>query len=210
MKKLVVVLLGVLVVAVTAVGSGLARPLKPPKDVVGQVYVNDNTAGVNTVAGFDRHGDGSLSPLPGSPFQVGGAGTGKGTASQGALQLSADGQFLLAVDAGSNQISVLRIERDGSLDPADDSPVSSGGVNPVSIAVSGKLVYVANQGPGTNLGDTNYTGFKLRDGHLNPIDGSTDPTAERRSARARCFSTLTARSSSAPASVRPRSTASSS
>ena len=170
MKKLVVVLVGVLVVAVSAVGSGFA---KPSRNIVGQVYVNDNTAGVNTVAGFNRHADGSLSPIPGSPFQVGGAGTGKGTASQGALQLSADGRFLFAVDAASNQISVLRIERDGSLDSADGSPVASGGVNPVSIAVSGKLVYVANQGPGTNPGDANYTGFKFSDGHLNPIDGST-------------------------------------
>jgi hypothetical protein len=48
-------------------------------------------------------------------------------------------------------------------------------VNPVSIAVSGRLVYVANQGPGTNAGDTNYTGFRLRDGDLKPIDGSTIP-----------------------------------
>ena len=119
MKKLVVVLAGVLAVAVCVVGSGLA---KPSKDVVGQVYVNDNTAGVNTVAGFDRHADGSLSPMPGSPFAVGGAGTGNGTASQGALQLSDDGQYLLAVDAGSNQISVLRIKHDGSLDPATARP----------------------------------------------------------------------------------------
>jgi 6-phosphogluconolactonase len=54
------------------------------------------------------------------------------------------------------------------------SPVSSGGVNPVSIAVSGDLVYVANQGPGSSPGDTNYTGFTLNPGgHLNPIPGST-------------------------------------
>jgi hypothetical protein len=44
----------------------------------------------------------------------------------------------------------------------------------VSIAVSGNLVYVANQGPGTNPGDTNYTGFTLNPGgHLSPIPGST-------------------------------------
>ena len=81
--------------------------------MVGQVYVNDNTAGVNTVAGFDRHADGSLTPISGSPFAIGGAGTGHGVASQGSLQLSADGRYLLAVDAGSNQISVLRIKPHG-------------------------------------------------------------------------------------------------
>jgi hypothetical protein len=159
MKKLALAALAGLAAAATVVGSSAATP--PPKDVVGHVYVNDNTAGTNTVAGFDRHADGTLTPIPGSPFPVGGAGTGKGTASQGALQLSDDGHFLLAVDAGSNQISVIRIEHDGSLELASNSPVSSGGVNPVSIAVSGKLVYVANQGPGTAPGDTNYTGFRL-------------------------------------------------
>src|SRR5690348_5936635 len=78
-------------------------------DVVGHVYVNDNTSGTNTIAGFDRHADGSLTPLAGSPFSAGGTGTGTSTGSQGALQITDNGRFLLAVDAGSNQISVLRI-----------------------------------------------------------------------------------------------------
>ena len=90
-----------------------AAAAAPPSDVVGQLYVNDNTAGVNTVAGFDRHADGRLTPIPGSPFAVGGAGTGQRVASQGSLQLSADGRYLLAVDAGSNEISVVRIKPDG-------------------------------------------------------------------------------------------------
>src|SRR6266567_7760541 len=51
-------------------------------DVVGHLYVNDNTAGMNTVAGFDRHADGSLSPIAGSPFAAGGAGTGADVGSQ--------------------------------------------------------------------------------------------------------------------------------
>jgi len=173
MKRYTLAVLCALAVAGIAAGSGFAKPDKPPK-VVGQVYVNDNAAGTNTIAGFDRHADGSLTPMAGSPFAAGGAGTGHGTASQGALALSDDGRYLLAVDAGSNQISVLRIEHDGSLEQADGSPVSSGGVNPVSIAVSDKLVYVANQGPGTNPGDANYTGFKLKgNGELDPIPDST-------------------------------------
>jgi 6-phosphogluconolactonase len=80
---------------------------------------------------------------------------------------------LLAVDAGSNQISVLRIRPDGSLQLASE-PVASGGVNPVSITVHGNLVYAANAGPGANAGDTNYTGFTLNPGgQLRPIAGST-------------------------------------
>src|SRR5690348_18141634 len=83
--------------------------------VVGHVYVNDNTAGTNTIGVFDRHANGTLTPHAGSPFTADGAGTGAGLASQGALQISPDGRFLIAADAGSNQISVLRIKPDGSL-----------------------------------------------------------------------------------------------
>ena len=137
--------------------------------VVGHAYVNDNAATSNTVAGFDRHADGSLTPIPGSPFPAGGAGLGAGLASQGAIQLSSDGRYLLAVDAGSNQISVLRLGYSGVPKP-DGTPVSSGGSEPVSIAVSGDLVYVANAG----ASETNVTGFRLTsDGALSPLPGST-------------------------------------
>src|SRR5713226_2988183 len=159
---------GLLVGLATAVSAFAAIGAPAASDVVGYVYVNDNTTGVNTVAGFDRRADGTLTPIPGSPFAAGGAGTGHATASQGALQLSADGRYLLAVDAGSDQISVLRIRPDGSLQIADT--VSSNGVNPVSIAVHDDLVYVANADPAS----PNYTGFRLNPGgHLRAIAGST-------------------------------------
>ena len=103
--------------AVVAAGGAAASPVGRTSAVVGHVYINDNTAPVNTVAGFDRHADGSLTAMSGSPFTVGGSGAGQPDASQGSLQLSADGRYLLAVDAGSNQISVLRIRPDGSLRP---------------------------------------------------------------------------------------------
>jgi 6-phosphogluconolactonase (cycloisomerase 2 family) len=156
-------------------GGAAASPAGPQATaVVGHVYVNDNTAPVNTVAGFDRHADGTLTPIPGSPFAVGGSGTGSPDASQGSLQLSADSRYLLAVDAGSNQVSVLRIKQDGTLQVAAGSPTASGGVDPVSIAVHRDLVYVANAGDGSELGDTNYTGFRLNSGgQLRPIPDST-------------------------------------
>ena len=136
--------------------------------VVGQVYLNDNTAGTNTIGAFDRHADGTLTPESGSPFNAGGAGTGGGLASQGALQMTSDGRYLLAVDAGSNQISVLRIKHDGSLKLK--SVTSSGGTLPVSIAVHWNLVYVANAGPT----DSNFTGFWLGNGgQLSRVAGST-------------------------------------
>jgi 6-phosphogluconolactonase len=138
--------------------------------VVGHVYVNDNTKPANTIGAFDRHADGTLTPEAGSPFLAGGKGTGTGLASQGALQFSADGRFLIGVDAGSNQISVLRVHPDGSLSLVPGGIVSSHGVLPDSIAVYGDLVYVANSG----AGHSNYTGFRLSfRGHLFHLPGST-------------------------------------
>jgi len=162
------VMLG-LVAAAAAVAAVPASASADTSQVVGHVYVDDNTAGTNTIGAFDRHADGSLTPEPGSPFLAGGAGTGAGLASQGALQLSADGRFLLAVDAGSNQVSVLRVHPGGSLSLVPGGVVSSGGTLPVSIAVHGTLVYVANSG----AGGSNYTGFRFFGGHLFPIPGST-------------------------------------
>jgi hypothetical protein len=137
--------------------------------VTGHVYVNDNTAGTNTIGAFDRHADGTLTPEPGSPFPAGGAGTGAGLASQGAIQFAGGGRFVLAVDAGSNQISVLRVHRHGQLSLVPGGVVSSGGASPVSIAVHGSLVYVANAGTAA----TNYTGFRFLGGHLFRVPGST-------------------------------------
>jgi len=162
-----------MVMTALAAFAACARPASAAASpVVGQVYVNDNTAVANTVAGFDRHADGSLSPIPGSPFAAGGAGTGATLPSQGALQMSDDGKYLLAVDAGSNQISVLRISHDGALRQIEGGTIPSGGREPVSIAVHGRLAYVANGGDG----GSNYTGFTLDGGgHLRPLAASTVP-----------------------------------
>jgi 6-phosphogluconolactonase (cycloisomerase 2 family) len=140
----------------------------PSPDVVGHVYVNNNTAGENTVAGFDRHADGTLTAIAGSPFAAGGAGTGSPLGSAGAIQFSSDSRYVLAVDAASNEVSVLRVRHDGSLDLVETDP--SNGTTPVSLAVNGDLVYVANLG----AGGSNYTGFTLNGGgHLRPIVDST-------------------------------------
>ena len=135
---------------------------------VGHVYVNNNSAGHNSVAGFDRHADGSLTAIPGSPFNAGGAGTGVPFGSAGGLQESSDGRYILATDPGSNDISVLRIMPNGSLRLADVE--GSNGSLPTSIAIHGSLVYVANGG----AGGSNYTGFRLNaGGRLTPIADST-------------------------------------
>ena len=159
--------------AATAAVAGFATPAfasTHASPVVGYTYVDGNTPTVNTIDGFARHADGSLTALPGSPFTAGGAGTGTGLASQGAIQVTRDGRYLLAVDAGSNQISVLRLTA-GGVPVLAGQPVSSGGITPVSVAVSPfGLVYVANQGNG----GSGYSGFRLGfGGSLTPIAGST-------------------------------------
>lgn len=175
-KRLSLAALAVLSVAVLSLFGGTAAAGTPAESViVGQVYVDDNAAGANTLAAFDRHVDGSLTPIPGSPFAIGGAGLGAGLGSQGAIQLSPNRRFLLAVDAGSNQISVLRLTHRGIPEPVGE-PVPSGGVRPVSIAINRSgLVYVANVGDG----GSNYTGFRLTpSGRLIPLPGSTFPVPE--------------------------------
>jgi 6-phosphogluconolactonase (cycloisomerase 2 family) len=162
-------------VGLAAAAVGATAPAAYARDhhhspVLGYVYVDDNTTGTNTLGALERHADGSLTPLPGSPFIAGGAGTGSGLASQGAVQLSPDGRFLIAVDAGSDQISVLRVGHDGQLRLTHHGLVLSGGKEPVSVAIEGNLVYVANAGSG----GSNFTGFRLSpSGGLKRIPGST-------------------------------------
>ena len=74
MKKLRVGLSLVLTSACALLPAGAASATS---GVVGQVYVNDNTRGVNTIGAFDRHADGTVTPMRGSPFAAGGVGTGQ-------------------------------------------------------------------------------------------------------------------------------------
>src|SRR5271168_2614651 len=126
-------LMGPLVLALAATGAfalpGSAVAATGSPAASGYVYLDGNTAGANTIAAYTRARGGSLTPTLGSPFAAGGEGLGKGLGSQGAIQTADNGRFLLAVDAGSNQISVLRINPDdGSLTQVPGSPVSSDGV----------------------------------------------------------------------------------
>jgi len=86
-----------------AAGVALAVPAASApaagSPAAGHVYLDDNTAGTNTTAAFDRHADRTLTADPGSPFSAGGAGASQ--ASQGAIQVTAGGRLLLTVEAGS-------------------------------------------------------------------------------------------------------------
>ncbi|MGH7520028.1 MAG: beta-propeller fold lactonase family protein [Gemmatimonadales bacterium] len=128
------------------------------------VYTITNQVAGNAVAVFTRAGNGTLTPA--GTYTTGGTGTGAGLGSQGAVTLSRDGRLVFAVNAGSNDVSVLRVESNG-LSLLSRTP--SGGTLPTSVTVSGNVVYVLNAG-----GAGTITGFTLTDGgELTPIAGST-------------------------------------
>jgi 6-phosphogluconolactonase (cycloisomerase 2 family) len=101
---------------------------------------------------------------------TGGNGTGSGLGNQGGLAFTEDFRWLLAVNAGSDDISVFEV-KGNSLRLRSLTP--SGGERPVSVTVSGGLVYVLNAG-GDVGGTDNISGFLLSDqGVLTPIPNST-------------------------------------
>ncbi len=152
------------VVLVCALSGGLIGNVFA--DQKGQmVCTMSNAPSGNAVLAFEQRGD---TLVPAGSFPTQGVGSGGGLGNQGAIVLSDDGETLLAVNAGSDEVSVFRVHANG-LTLADK--VSSGGVRPISIAVHEDWVYVLNAG-----GTGNITGFTLtsRD-TLKPIPGSTRP-----------------------------------
>src|SRR5947209_1820499 len=136
--------------------------------VAGNVYVLNNPAGPNSISLFNRAANGTLT-FAGTK-KIGGQGSGSNLGSQGSLILSSARHWLFAVDAGSNQISVVAVGANGHLIPVSVS--SSGGVDPISLASTGSRLYVVNAGDSSHA--ANVTGFQVRtDGTLHSIAGST-------------------------------------
>src|SRR4051812_10439554 len=124
----------------------------------GAVYTQTNSTTGNAVHRLDRGPDGTLTPV--ATYRTGGAGTGAGLGSQGAVALSDDGRVVVAVDAGSNDVAAFRVGRRGHLTLVDREP--SGGLTPDSVDIADGSVYVLNSG-----GTANVTGFDLdRSGRL--------------------------------------------
>ena len=132
------------------------------------VYAMSNAADGNRVLAFARNAAGTLKS--GGSYPTGGFGTGAVLGSQGALAMTSDGRWLLAVNAASNELSVFSV-RDEVLVLTDIVP--SGGQHPISVTVDANLVYVLNAG-GAVGGSDNISGFYLSDhGRLNALPGST-------------------------------------
>src|SRR5215471_15731576 len=129
------------------------------------VYAQTNDATGNEVIEFSRTGDGALAPQ--GHYSTGGRGTGSPhLASAGSVVLSDNSRWLLVVNAGSDELSLFAVQPHG-LRLADRA--SSGGSKPTSVAVSGSLVYVLNNGT------PNISGFHLAEGKLTALAGSTRP-----------------------------------
>jgi uncharacterized protein (TIGR03000 family) len=141
----------------------------------GFIYTLTNDARQNAVAAFLQAEDGSLIRVSGSPFLTGGKGlTGGDIDEQGAIRIH--GEFVLAVNPGSDTVAVLRKSPDGQLTPVPGSPFPSGGSTPLSLSVHGDLVYVANQAPpfARPKSAPNIAGFRLgTDSKLTPLDQAT-------------------------------------
>jgi 6-phosphogluconolactonase len=135
----------------------------------GSLYTQTNDPNGNTVQRFDRAADGSLTPA--GTFAAGGVGLAGLGGRQGAVELSGDGRYLYAVNAGSDSVSVFRTDqrRTRLIDT-----VASRGVAPVSIAEHRGRVYVLNSG-GTASVSAYWRWF---DGSLKPIPGGTRALAD--------------------------------
>ncbi len=145
--------------------AALSHPLAAhadPDRAPGIVYTLSNAAAGNAVLAFARSENGALVPAGSTP--TGGRGSGGGLGNQGALALSQGGHWLLAVNAGSNEVTVFARDRQGL---EATHRVASGGAVPVSVTVHGDLVYVLN------AGSDNLHGFNLdHRGRLTPIANS--------------------------------------
>lgn len=169
--------------ALPGLASAAAGPASPlARHSAGTVYVMSNNASANEILVLARQADGAL--IYQGRVATGGQGY-TATApidplgSQGALQLSADGSFLFAVNAGSNQVSSFRLDAAGW--PVPVSLLDSGGVFPASLALFGPWLYVLNKGSTGSI-----QGFEIgAGGRLKPLSGSnrglgltpTDPFA---------------------------------
>lgn len=125
----------------------------------------------NNVSVFSVAGDGSLSPVPGSPFAAGGAPSSVATATNTMPLRSA----YVTIPA-SNQVAGYSIDgTSGALTPLAGSPFPAG-VEPLSAAVSapGGFLYVANNGS-NNL---SVYSIDQSSGALTPVSGSPFPLGQ--------------------------------
>ncbi|QBQ99027.1 3-carboxymuconate cyclase [Paraburkholderia pallida] len=145
-------------------------------DPAGAVFVMSNQPTGNAVLAYSRDANGQLAYQATYPTGGKGAGTGADPlGSQGALVLSSG--FLFAVNAGSNDVSMFKVEGT-KLTLLDREP--SGGQRPVSVTVKGFIAYVVNAGGTASISGYFVDGFGKR---LVPLPNSLRPVAGGASAQ---------------------------
>ncbi|MGA7498889.1 MAG: beta-propeller fold lactonase family protein [Isosphaeraceae bacterium] len=111
---------------------------------------DNSSPGQNAVIAYRQNSHGQLTQI--GSFNTGGTGVAN---PQGLLGpddsdkeviASPDGRLLFAVNQGSNSIAVFRVHRDGSLGLVNNTAISSGGTEPVSLAIGDGRLYVVNRG----------------------------------------------------------------
>jgi 6-phosphogluconolactonase len=151
---------------VLAVGAANAQPGFQHRGRPGAVYTMTNAADGNEILAYGRAANGTL--MASGAYATGGLGAGEGLGSQGAVALSASHHWLFVVNAGSNDVSAFAVTGQGLM-LTDVEP--SLGERPVSVAVSGSLLYVLNAGGGGSIQGFTVSG----DGDIMPIMDSMRP-----------------------------------
>jgi 6-phosphogluconolactonase (cycloisomerase 2 family) len=165
--------------AVLAALSGTAPAVAQPP--TGTVYVQGNVADSpgNQIIGFKRDAAGKLTQLPGSPYSAGGAGIAPSFNlgpydSDSELITNSSNTLLYATNGGSNTIAAFSFKTNGALVPIAGSPFSSGGSDPVGLAISGDKMVVVNDPGQASLFLQSYSTLQIAtDGSLKPIYGSS-------------------------------------
>ena len=134
-------LLAVFALLTASLAVGAAPAFASP---AGAVFTLSNDAAGNTVLVYARAADGTLTLV--DEVATGGLGSGGGLGSQGALTLSDDGRWLLAVNAGSDSVSLFRVS--GTRLQLRDVEDTQGDM-PISVDVHGNLAFVVNGGSET-------------------------------------------------------------
>jgi len=139
--------LGSLSLPLTSNAQGNNFGVPQTTDFEGAVYAMTNDFNANSIVGYGRNDDGTLELL--DTYLTGGQGAafdgGEGLdplISAYSVIMTDDREHLLAVNAGSNSISVFEVQEDFSLRLTDVKRVY--GVGPNSIAYSNGLVYVSS------------------------------------------------------------------
>src|SRR6266699_650756 len=166
-----------IVAAATAVAAAVpaaASASTQASPVVGHVYVNDNTAGTNTIGAFDRHADGTLTPGAGSLKLVQDGVVSSGGVLPVSVTIHGDLVYVANSGNGGSNYTGFRLAPTGRLAPVAGSAVAlPDGSQPGDVLFNGDGTKLA----GTRVGTSQIDSFTVGSGgRLTAAAGSPFPT----------------------------------